>query len=311
MKNLLLTLLLTLASLSYANDSIKIVVPFAAGGPIDSSTRILAKHLSAAMETPVIVDNKPGASTAIGNAIVARARPDGFTLLSNTIGVFVGVTEGNPNPGYDWTKDLKIVAFYCPITPMVLVVPSSKKYRDLKHFMESARGKKLNAGFSASGGIFGASTNLWAQAAGSDYEPILYKGSPAVMTDIMNGQLDFTFITQFAVLPFVQNANVQILGVVDDHPSASLPGVPTFKSQGYTQLTNIADIHAIWAPADTPDAVVKKLRQEIQILNQGIVRKELIDIQLLNPNTSVLADPQAEVDRQVKRFSYLRSIVKK
>lgn len=311
MKNLLLLALLTFSSLLHANENIKIVVPYAAGGPIDISTRVLAKHLSVSVNTPIVIDNKPGASTAIGNSIVAKSKPDGLTLLSNTVGGFMGVVDSNPAPGYDWTKDLKIVAFYCPITPLVLAVPSSKKYRDLKHFMESARGQKLNNGFSASGGIFSAASNLWAQAANSDYEPIVYKGSPAVMSDIVNGQLDFTFITQYAVLPFVQNPNVQILGVVDDHPSAALPGVPTFKSQGYSQLTQIYEIHAIWAPADTPDAVVKKLRQEIQNLNQGAVRKELTDMQLLNPTITFSADPQVEVNNLLRRYAYLKSIVKK
>jgi tripartite-type tricarboxylate transporter receptor subunit TctC len=131
------------------------------------------------------------------------------------------------------------------------------------------------------------------------------------MADIISGQLDFTFITQFAVLPFVNNPNVQILGIVDDHPSAALPGVPTFKSQGYPQLTHIYEIHAIWAPADTPDSVVKKLRQEIQNLNQGAVRKELIDMQLLNPNIVFSSDPQTEINNLLKRYTYLKANAKK
>ncbi len=250
------------AALAQAPDKpIQIVVPVAAGGGTDLLARTLGQKLGESLKQTVVIDNKLGAGGNIGVEFVAKAKPDGQTLLvtPGTIATNVAVYRKLP---YDLLKDLQAVTLIAQ-TGVVLVVHPSVKANTLAEFVALAKAKsgELNYGSAGIGSPQQLHTEFFNQLASLKSNHIPYKGQAQAMTDLVGGHLSYMFSPIQNALPFIQQGRIRALAVAAPVRNPVLPNVPTFVEGGY-QGVNLSNWFAVFAPAGTPMATVKKLSAE-------------------------------------------------
>lgn len=285
MTNLKRSAILVLASLcstwalaqeAFPSRPITIVVPYAAGGTSDGQVRMLQDALGKELGQPIVVDNKPGASGAIAAQFVARAKPDGHTLLYPNNGVLTAPLL-NDKAGYDAFKDFKPVTL-TSVVPMVLVTNKSVPATDVKSFIDYVR-KQPNGVLYASAGTasYGhLSTVRLAQMAGIKAEHVPYKGEAATTMALRSGEVQMLVTTpSSAMLGQVQQGNLTLLGVGTTEPSPVVPGaapldktLPGFVAEAWFGLL---------APAGTPDASVNRLHAAVKkvLADEGLRAKML------------------------------------
>jgi tripartite-type tricarboxylate transporter receptor subunit TctC len=243
---------------AFPNRPIQVVVPVAAGGGTDLMARSLGVKVSELLGQSVVIDNKLGAGGNIGVEFVARAKPDGYTLLitPNTIATNVAVYRKLP---YDLLKDFQVVSLLGQ-TDVVLVVNASVKASNLREFTEQLRAKPGELNFGSAG--LGSSQHLQAeyfnQLAGTRSNHIPYKGQSQAMTDLVGGQIQYMFSPLQNALPYIQQGRIKALAIAAKQRNRTLPDVPTLSESGY-KGAEVANWFAVYAPAATPTAVVKKL----------------------------------------------------
>ena len=259
-----LTLALVCASAQaqpYPHKPIEIVVPVAAGGGTDTLARTLGARVQEAMKQPLVVANKTGAGGNIGTMAVVRARPDGYTLLFTPGTIATNVASYRQLP-YDLLKDLQPVTMALQ-TSVVLVVNPALKIGTVKEFVELVRSKagELNFGTAGNGSPQHLQAEFFAQTAGFKATPVHYKGQSQAMTDLVGGQVQFMFSPLQNALPFIQQGRIKVLAVASAGRHRSLPDAPSLAEAGYKDI-EMANWFAIFAPAGTPAAVIKRLNSE-------------------------------------------------
>ncbi|KQM68479.1 tripartite tricarboxylate transporter substrate binding protein [Xylophilus sp. Leaf220] len=257
----------------YPSKPIRLVVPFAAGGAVDIVARVVAEPLGRALGQPVIVDNKPGANANIGADAVAKAAPDGYTLLLGANGVATNMAL-YPKLPFDTLRD------FAPITrvgeaPLVLVVPADSGAKTVQQLVAAGRGGKLNygsAGNGSSGHLAGA---LFASEARFEPTHIAYKGGAPALVDLIGARLDFMLLNPLEVLPHLQSGKLRALAVTGRQRVALLPDVPTIAEAGLPGV----DAGVWWgllAPARTPPEILARLNAEVgKVLAEPAVRQRL------------------------------------
>jgi tripartite-type tricarboxylate transporter receptor subunit TctC len=243
---------------TYPSKLIKIICPLPSGSVIDVMARLVAPDLSSRLGKPVIVDNRPGGGGTIAAKEVARAAPDGHTLLIASLNhLFVPNT-----PDYDPVKDfapIGTVATY----PWILVVPTAVRARSLQELIDHAKANpgKLNWGVSLGSGphLFG---ELFKIATGIDVAVIPYKSGTQAVPDMLGGRIDMNFGTVSNLLPLIQEGKLRALAVTSEARSPDLPDVPTMAESGFPRLTR-GSWTGLWAPARTPADIVGTLNSEI------------------------------------------------
>ena len=272
----------------YPSRPVTIVVPFAPGGGSDNMARLIASRLTERTKGTFIVENKPGAGTNIGNDAVAKAPPDGHTLLlaQTTLSI-------NPylykNLRYDVSRDLAAVAQFA-VSPTVLVVNSTFTAKTLKEFIAHTKSHPGRVNYGSGGA--GTSVHL----AGELFETVIeghmvhipYRGSAPAMADLIGDQIQALFDTAPSALPHVKGGKVRALAVTGPKRLADLPDVPTFAESGLSQFDAPA-WYGIMAPAKTPSAVVNYLNGHIQD-----ILKEPATLQRLGQLGAVPAPGSAE-----------------
>jgi tripartite-type tricarboxylate transporter receptor subunit TctC len=263
------------AEQSYPNKPIKIIVPLTPGGSTDNMARLLADRLRASWGQPVIVENRPGANTIIGTEEVARAAPDGYTLLvvSNTHDIMPLVV---PNLPYDPVKDFTPVATLASARFVMLVHPSVPA-NTLQEFIALAKSKlgQLNFGSSGTGSGGYIAGEVFDMLAGVRMQHIPYKGGAQSMTDAIGGQVQVAFNTPMIAAPYVKSGQLKALAVSGKTRLALLPQVPTFSEAGLPAYDERA-WQGVFAPAGTPKPIVDKLSSEIaRILASPSVKQQL------------------------------------
>ncbi|TFZ05462.1 tripartite tricarboxylate transporter substrate binding protein [Ramlibacter henchirensis] len=263
------------AQAKYPERPITIVVPTAPGGTTDFTARLISEPLSRALGQPVVVDNKPGASGNIGNQIVARAKPDGYTLLL----AYSGYQVGNPHlfkkAGWDPIKDFAPVAMLTR-APQVLAAKASLPANNLRELIAYAKANpgKLNYASSGNGSIQHIAGELFKQLTGTSLTHVPYKGSGPAVQDLLGGQVDLFITTPAAVVSQVKADKLKALAVTSQTRLISLPQVPTAAESGL-QNFNLDSWFALYAPAGTPADIVQRLNAEIgKILSAPEVRKK-------------------------------------
>ncbi|WP_353234633.1 tripartite tricarboxylate transporter substrate binding protein [Diaphorobacter ruginosibacter] len=260
---------------SFPSKPIRMVVPFAAGGAVDTVGRSVAERLSAQLGQPVIVDNKPGANANIGAENVVRSPADGYTLLVGANGVVTNNTL-YPNLPFNGLRDFTPIA-RIGYAPLVLVTPANAPYNSVKELMEAARAKpgEMNygsAGNGSSGHLAGA---LFESVGKFDALHVAYKGGSPALVDLIAGRLNFMLLNPLEVLPHVQSGKLKALAVTGEKRAAMLPNVPTMAEAGVTGF----DASVWWvllAPAKTPADIVNKLNAEmLKALADAGVRERL------------------------------------
>jgi len=256
---------------SYPNRPVKIVVPFAAGGPADNYARFMAQRLTDELKQPFVIDNKPGAGSIIGTDFAAKSPADGYTLLmmSNTQTVNESLIPKKP---FALMKDFVGIA---PVnySNLLLVVHPSVPVKNVGELVALAKSKpgKLNFASSGNGTPYHMAGELFKYMAGVDMTHVPYKGSSGARTDIVGGQVDVMFDAETTMAEFARNGQVRMLGATGSARSANLPDVPTVAE-------TVPKYEAtIWlgfmAPKGTPADIVTKLNAEVRkIVNNPDVK---------------------------------------
>jgi tripartite-type tricarboxylate transporter receptor subunit TctC len=264
---------------NYPNRSITMVVAFPAAGTTDILARLISQKLTEKFKQTVVVENRPGAGGNIGTAYVAKAAPDGYTIMMGTIGT------QSINPGlykkmpYDAAKD------FVPITraamvPNLLVVNKDAPFNTLPEMMayERANPGKLTYGSSGNGTTLHLSGELFNLMAGSKITHIPYKGSTPAVADLMGGQISMIFDNMPSVIQQVKSGRLKALAVTSAQRNPQLPEIPTIQEMGVAGY-EVWSWFGLLAPAATPKPIVDKLNTSIvDIMKQPDVQAKIIEL---------------------------------
>ena len=258
---------------AYPNKPVKVIVPFAAGGPADNYARFIGQRLQEAMGQPFVVEDKPGAGSVIGTDFVAKAAPDGYTLLliSNTQTVNETLT---PNKPFQLMRDFVAIA---PInySDLVLVANPALPVNNLKELIARARNMpgKINYASSGQGTPYHMAGELFKSMAGVYLVHIPYRGSSGARTDVLGGQVEVMFDAVPTMVDQIRAGKVKALATTGKTRSAVLPDVPTMSEAGLPGYETTIWL-GLMAPKGTPKAIVDKLNQAVsKIASQPDVRQ--------------------------------------
>lgn len=247
---------------TYPNQPVRLVVPYPAGGPTDVLGRVIAQKLTESLGQPVVVDNRPGASGNVGSDLVAKAAPDGYTLVLGNNATHATNESLFPNMPYRTLRDFAPIILVATVTNMVTVNPGVpvKSIAELVALAKQQPGK-LNYGSTGNGSAAHLIGELFKGTAGIDLVHVPYRGSAPAVTDLLSGQVQVMFATLPTVLPHVQADKLRGLAITAARRLPSLPDVPTLAEAGYPGL--VADAwFGLFAPANTPAAIIARLNAE-------------------------------------------------
>ena len=278
-----------MAQSTWPSRPIKIMVPFAAGGTSDILARVLGEKLSKALDTPVLVDNKPGAGGVVGADFVAKARPNGYTLLLGTISSHAINPALRPSMPYDAAKDFAPVILLGSISN-VLIVGASQPYKTVAEVIAAAKkdpARPLNFGSSGQGSSQHMSGEMFKLMTGGGLTHVPYRGSAPAIQALMGGEIPMSFETVTVALPQIKAGKVRALAVTAAKRTQLLPDVPTMQEAGVAGF-DVASWQAVYAPAGTPASIVQRLNTEIEkILAQPDVKEKMESLGLEHtPNSS-------------------------
>jgi tripartite-type tricarboxylate transporter receptor subunit TctC len=261
-------------SRAWPSKSIRMVVNFAAGGSTDVIARSMAQGLAAALGQPVIVDNRVGASGNIGLELVAKSAPDGYTLLHSSDGPIL------LNP-HLFKMEVDVAKDLLPVAPtagaaLFLIARPGVPSRNLAEFLAYARANpgKLNYGSAGSGTLQHIAIEMLMSAAKFKAVHVPYKGSQAVLVDLLGGQVDFT-VDLGAAIPHIRSGKLRLLGVPTQTRSPIFPDAPTLIEAGTN--VELAWLSGVYAPAGTPRAIVTRLNSEIGRIMRSPEAKTQLD----------------------------------
>ncbi len=262
---------------SWPEKSITIVVPTAAGGANDAMARVIGQGLSTILKQAVIVDNKAGANGSIAAEAVAKATPDGYTLMLG----YIATHAMNPalqKLRYDPVKDFEPVGLvgYSPVLMVVNPTLKGATAKDLVTQFKSAP-EKYSYASAGNGTAPHFAAEMFKQSTGTSLLHIPYKGSAPAITDTIGGQTQVMFPSLFTAIPYVKAGKLRAVAVAGSKRSALMPDLPTLKEQGVADV-DVSQWYAIFAPAKTPKAVIEQLNKALNaVLNDKAVEKRLED----------------------------------
>ena len=243
---------------SYPERPVRIVVPYAAGGATDAVARIVGQRMSQDLGQPVVIDNRPGADGNIGAELVAKAAPDGYTILMGDVGNLTMGPAVRKSTPYDAIRD------FAPITqlvsaPNILAVHPSVPAQNFREFIAYAKANpnKLSYASSGTGGSAHLAGELLKRATGIEMVHVPYKGASAALTDVLRGDVQVIFGLS-VVLPHVKDGKLRALAMTGPRRSSFLPDVPTIAEMGFPGFEATA-WYGLLAPAGTPKPIIARL----------------------------------------------------
>jgi len=250
------------SAVSYPSRPVRVIVPYSPGGSSDTTARIVGEKLREILGQPFVIDNRPGASGSLGRELVAKASPDGYTLLLGDSPHTINVHVLKHVP-YDPIKD------FTPITllataPQTLVVHPGFAAKTLKDFVATARAQpgKLNYGSGGSGAITHLTGELFKLATGVNIVHVPYKSIALASADVISGQIQCAFPTAPGVVAHAQAGRLRMLGITTVKRSVTLPEVPTFEESGIQGMV-VSNWFGTFAPAQLPKEILAKLHKAI------------------------------------------------
>lgn len=262
---------------AYPSKTITLVVPTAPGGANDAMARIIAQGLSQKMGQAVIVENKPGANGAIATEFVARAAPDGHTILFGYIATH-GINPALQRLKYDPIADFEPIGMVAN-SPTLLVVTNSLPVNNAKELVALLKAKPDSISYASAGK--GTAPHLSAELfqinTGTTMLHVPYKGSAPALVDTIGGTTQVMFPSLFSAFPQVTGGKLKALGIAGEKRAAVLPNVPTLKEQGIPNM-NVTQWYALFAPAKTPQPIIVRLNKELNLtLNDKANEKKIED----------------------------------
>jgi tripartite-type tricarboxylate transporter receptor subunit TctC len=271
---------------TYPSKPLRIVVPFGAGGVADLTARTVAQRMSESLGQPVIIDNKPGAGGVVASDAVAKAAPDGYTLLLMSNGTAVSANLFKSLP-FDTLRDFSPVSTLGSFD-LGIVASADSKFKTLPELLAFAKAHPgaVNLGSINIGSTQNLAAELFKSTSGTDMQVVPFNGSPAVVTALRGGQIDVAVEILAPVMAQVQSKALRVLAVTGDKRSPALPDVPTAKELGVAGFS-VASWNALAVPAKTPPAVVARLHRDIvAALAAPDVQKKLRDLNVTAQSSS-------------------------
>jgi tripartite-type tricarboxylate transporter receptor subunit TctC len=286
---------------TYPSKPIRLLVPNAPGGGADLTARTVGQKMGEALGQPIVIDNKPSAGGIVAAETVAKAAPDGYTLLLISSGTAVSASLFNKLP-YDTTRD------FIPVAPMatfdlVIVAPENSRFKTLGELVAYAKANpnKLNIGTPNIGTTQHLAAELFKSVAGIDVQIVPYKGTPDVVNALRGGQIDAGLDILSPLLAQIKSGVIKPLAITGDKRSRSLPDVPTAKESGVPGYS-AASWNGLAVPAGTPRDVVARLNKEVvAALNDPAVKKKLEDLNL-DPHPGTPEQAAAMLQGDIKRW---------
>jgi tripartite-type tricarboxylate transporter receptor subunit TctC len=258
---------------TFPNRTIRIIVPYAAGGSIDLTARVIAKHLQDSVGQSVVVENKPGGNAVIGIDDLMRSEPDGYTLIilsDSPVTINVHLSRVNYDPLTDLVPIGRVVS-----SPLILTASAKAGIASIADLVAAAKSRPLSYATAAIGSSSYLAGELLQRALGITIQPVPYRGGAPAAEAIASGVVPLGFTDTAAVLPMINNRQIVALGVGDPVRARSMPNIPTLSEAGVPNFSAMSWL-AMFAPRSTPDDRVAKLNSEIaKILAMPDVQKVL------------------------------------
>ena len=286
---------------NYPSKSLRIVVPFGAGGVADLTARTVAQKMSEGLGQAVVIENRPGAGGIVAAETVAKAEPDGYTLLlmSNANAVSAGLFKSLP---FDPVKDFTPVSLMGTFD-LAIVTSAESRFNTLPELLAWAKANpgKLNVGSINIGSTQHLTAELFKSAAGLDAQVVPFNGTPAVITALRGGQIDVAVEVLSPVMPQIKGGVLKALAVTGAQRNAALPQVPTAKEAGVPNLLS-SSWNGLGVSAKTPAAVVERLNKEVNAaLQNPAVKQKLLELNV-TPYGTTPAQAQDWLQSEIKRW---------
>ncbi len=297
---MVLTLATNVGAADYPTHPIKLVVPYAAGGPTDLLGRLVADYLGRDLKQVVIVENKAGAQGAIGAEMVARSEPDGYTLLVAAASIIVLNPILYKKLSYDPVRDFRMLALVTDL-PVVMEINPSVPAKTLAEFVAYAKQNpgKLNFGSAGTGGTIHLAGEMFKEMAGVQMTHVPYKGAGPALADLLAGNIQVMFNSLSTALPPIKSGSLRALGVSSERRSPDLPDVPTIAESGYPDY-RVSVWYGIAAPAKLPDDIAAKISASVdRALNDDAFRASLekIGFPVFRPRSAAAINDFIDADR--------------
>ena len=286
---------------NFPSKPIRIVVPFGAGGVADLTARTVATKMAEGLGQSVVIENRPGAGGVVAGDTVAKADPDGHTLLlmSNGTAVSAGLFKSLPfDPVKDFTP-ISTLGFF----DIAIIAPANSRFKTLQELVAFAKANpgKLNIGSINIGSTQNLAAELFKTSAGIDAQIVPFNGTPAVITALRGGQVDVAVEILGPMMSQIRSDAVRALAVTGDKRAAVLPEVPTAREAGVANFS-ASSWNGLAAPAKTPRAVIERLQREITLaVNSPDVKKKLADLNV-DAQASSPEQTSALLASEIKRW---------
>ncbi|MEI6320738.1 MAG: tripartite tricarboxylate transporter substrate binding protein [Pseudomonadota bacterium] len=290
---------------SYPSKPIRMIVPFAAGAP-DAAARILAQQLQVQMGQPVLVENRPGANGLPGTEAVARADPDGYTLLMVSTSIAINPSLYRKMP-FDVQKDLEPVTAVVTGPGYILVVNPALPVKTVKELVALAKtpGRQLTYGTPGFGNALHLATEMFTTRAGISVTHAPYKGAGPAIADLIGGHIQMMFVTPPLSMPHIRSGKLRPIGFAGPKRWSELPDVPVMAEAGIEGVVLDGGWYGLFAPARTPAVIVNRLHAEVQkALGVSDVRERYAKM-MLDPVGNTPAEFRVELADQIRKYAEL------
>ncbi len=258
----------------YPTQPIKMLIGFAAGGPTDVIGRILAQHMTATLSQSVVIENRTGANSLIATREVAKAKPDGYTVLFASLSHNVNRLLLNEKAEYEPLGSFAPVSLVANL-PLVVVTAYDSPYKTLQDLIAAAKSKPeaISYGSAGNGGSAHLAGALMATMTDSKMVHVPFRGNAPALTEVMAGRVSFMFYPMIGIAGHVADKRLRVLAVGSSKPMPDFPGVPTMDSSGFPNFEQTAPWVGMLAPAGTPKAIVDQLNAA---LKKALAQPEII-----------------------------------